>query len=357
MNITITKKENPGKLPETDELGFGKYFTDHMFLMDYSDTDGWHNARIVPFGPVSMSPAAGVLHYGAEVFEGLKAYRRPDGGVQLFRPWENMARLNRSCDRIGLPRINEEDGLQAIRELVRVDERWVPSEPGTSLYIRPFLYSTNPTLSLHGVYSATFAVILSPSGNYFKNGLKPVTIMVETEDVRAVRGGTGEAKCGGNYGAANRAGERATAKGFSQVLWMDAIHHKYVEEGGGMNVMFKLGGKVVTPMLTGSILRGITRMSCLELMRSWGLPVEERLISIDELAEAADAGTLEEAWCVGTAAVICPIGELYYNDKPYIINHFEIGETAQRLYDNLTGIQWGRLPDPFGWTDLLPQEE
>ena len=160
MNITITKKENPGKLPETDELGFGKYFTDHMFLMDYSDTDGWHNARIVPFGPVSMSPAAGVLHYGAEVFEGLKAYRRPDGGVQLFRPWENMARLNRSCDRIGLPRINEEDGLQAIRELVRVDERWVPSEPGTSLYIRPFLYSTNPTLSLHGVYSATFAVIL-----------------------------------------------------------------------------------------------------------------------------------------------------------------------------------------------------
>ena len=161
----------------------------------------------------------------------------------------------------------------------------------------------------------------------------------------------------GNYGAANRAGERATAKGFSQVLWMDAIHHKYVEEGGGMNVMFKLGGKVVTPMLTGSILRGITRMSCLELMRSWGLPVEERLISIDELAEAADAGTLEEAWCVGTAAVICPIGELYYNDKPYIINHFEIGETAQRLYDNLTGIQWGRLPDPFGWTDLLPQEE
>lgn len=212
MNITITKKENPGKLPETDELGFGKYFTDHMFLMDYSDTDGWHNARIVPFGPVSMSPAAGVLHYGAEVFEGLKAYRRPDGGVQLFRPWENMARLNRSCDRIGLPRINEEDGLQAIRELVRVDERWVPSEPGTSLYIRPFLYSTNPTLSLHGVYSATFAVILSPSGNYFKNGLKPVPIMVETEDVRAVRGGTGEAKCGGNYAAANRAADQSRRK-------------------------------------------------------------------------------------------------------------------------------------------------
>ena len=178
--IKIVRNTAPKQKPDENNLAFGKYFTDHMFLMDYSDTDGWHNARIVPFGPVSMSPAAGVLHYGAEVFEGLKAYRRPDGGVQLFRPWENMARLNRSCDRIGLPRINEEDGLQAIRELVRVDERWVPSEPGTSLYIRPFLYSTNPTLSLHGVYSATFAVILSPSGNYFKNGLKPVPIMVET---------------------------------------------------------------------------------------------------------------------------------------------------------------------------------
>ena len=357
MNITITKTTHPGTLPPSDQLGFGTVFTDHMFLMDYSADKGWHDARVVPYGPITMSPAASVLHYGTEVFEGMKAYRRPDGGVQLFRPWENVARLNRSCERLGLPQLDPDDALQAIKTVVKVDENWVPSDPGTSLYIRPFLYGTDPTLALHGVHEATFAVILSPSGSYFKNGLQPVPIMVETEDVRAVRGGTGEAKCGGNYGAANRAGERATAKGFSQVLWMDAIHHKYVEEGGGMNVMFKLGGKVVTPMLTGSILRGITRMSCLELMRSWGLPVEERLISIDELAEAADAGTLEEAWCVGTAAVICPIGELYYNDKPYIINHFEIGETVQRLYDNLTGIQWGRLPDPFGWTDLLPQEE
>lgn len=353
MNITITKKENPGKLPETDELGFGKYFTDHMFLMDYSDTDGWHNARIVPFGPVSMSPAAGVLHYGAEVFEGLKAYRRPDGGVQLFRPWENMARLNRSCDRIGLPRINEEDGLQAIRELVRVDERWVPSEPGTSLYIRPFLYSTNPTLSLHGVYSATFAVILSPSGNYFKNGLKPVPIMVETEDVRAVRGGTGEAKCGGNYAAANRAADKAAEKGYAQVLWLDGVERKYVEEGGGMNVMFKINGTVVTPMLTGSILPGITRKSCIELLRSQGIPVEERLISVDELFAAAKAGTLEEALCVGTAAVISPIGELAWNGEKYEINGNKIGPLSQMLYDELTGIQRGTRPDPFGWVDRV----
>ena len=191
MNITVTKNPNPGKLPPADQLGFGSVFTDHMFLMDYTDQNGWHNARIVPFGPISMSPAASVLHYGTEVFEGLKAYRRPDGGVQLFRPWENVARLNRSCDRLGLPRIDEDDGLQAIRELVKVDSSWVPSDPGTSLYIRPFLYSTDPTLALHGVHEATFAIILSPSGSYFKNGLQPVPIMVETEDVRAVRGGTG----------------------------------------------------------------------------------------------------------------------------------------------------------------------
>ena len=190
MNITVTKNPNPGKLPPADQLGFGSVFTDHMFLMDYTDQSGWHNARIVPFGPISMSPAASVLHYGTEVFEGLKAYRRPDGGVQLFRPWENVARLNRSCDRLGLPHIDEDDGLQAIRELVKVDSSWVPSDPGTSLYIRPFLYSTDPTLALHGVHEATFAIILSPSGSYFKNGLQPVPIMVETEDVRAVRGGS-----------------------------------------------------------------------------------------------------------------------------------------------------------------------
>ena len=310
MNITVTKNPNPGKLPPADQLGFGSVFTDHMFLMDYTDQNGWHNARIVPFGPISMSPAASVLHYGTEVFEGLKAYRRPDGGVQLFRPWENVARLNRSCDRLGLPRIDEDDGLQAIRELVKVDSAWVPSDPGTSLYIRPFLYSTDPTLALHGVHEATFAIILSPSGSYFKNGLQPVPIMVETEDVRAVRGGTGEAKCGGNYAAANRAGDKAIEKGYSQVLWLDGVERKYVEEGGGMNVMFKINGTVVTPMLTGSILRGVTRKSCIELLKSWGVPVEERLLSVDELFEAAKSGALEEAWCVGTAAVISPIGEL-----------------------------------------------
>ena len=331
MKITITPNPNHGTLPASDKLGFGSVFTDHMFLMDYTEKDGWHNARIVPFGPISMSPAASVLHYGTEVFEGLKAYRRPDGEVQLFRPWENVARLNRSCDRLGLPRIDEEDGLEAIKALVKMDASWVPSDPGTSLYIRPFLYSTDPTLALHGVHEATFAVILSPSGSYFADGLKPVPIMVETEDVRAVRGGTGE-------------------KGYSQVLWLDGVERKYVEEGGGMNVMFKINGTVVTPMLTGSILRGVTRKSCIELLKSWGVPVEERLLSVDELFEAAKNGTLEEAWCVGTAAVISPIGELAWNDDKYEVNHNQIGALSQKLYDELTGIQWGTKPDPFGWT-------
>ena len=350
MNITITKTTHPGTLPPSDRLGFGTVFTDHMFLMDYSADKGWHDARIVPYGSISMSPAASVLHYGTEVFEGLKAYRRPDGGVQLFRPWENVARLNRSCERLGLPQLDPDDALQAIKTAVKVDAAWVPNAPGTSLYIRPFLYGTDPTLALHGVHEATFAIILSPSGNYFSDGLKPVPIMVETEDVRAVRGGTGEAKCGGNYGASTRAGERAEAKGYSQVLWLDGVERKYVEEGGGMNVMFKIGGTVVTPALTGSILRGITRKSSIELIKSWGVPVEERLLSVDELFKAAESGALEEAWCVGTAAVVSLIGALSWNGKDYPINDGKIGALSRRLYDELTGIQLGTKPDPFGWT-------
>ena len=350
MNITITKNPIHGTMPPADKLGFGNYFTDHMFIMDYDEERGWHDARIVPFAPLSLSPAASVFHYGTEVFEGLKAYRRDDGGVQLFRPWDNVARLNKSCDRMGLPQVDPDDGLQAIRTLVELDRDFVPCEPGTALYIRPFLFATDPKLGLHGTHEAMFVIILSPVGSYFENGLEPVDIIVETEDVRAVRGGTGEAKCGGNYGASNRAGEKAVAKGYSQVLWLDGVYRKYVEEGGGMNVMFKIAGKVVTPMLTGSILDGITRRSCIALLRSWGVEVEERLISVDELFQAAADGTLEEAWCVGTAAVISPIGGLCYEGRDYAINGKRIGELSQKLYDELTGLQWGRKPDPFGWT-------
>ena len=350
MNIRIERSQKHGMMPPSDQLGFGTVFTDHMFLMDYTDQAGWRDARIVPFGPISISPAASVLHYGTEVFEGLKAYRRPDGQVQLFRPWENVARLNRSCDRLGLPRIDEEDGLQAIRELVKVDTDWIPSDPGTSLYIRPFLYSTDPTLALHGVHEATFAIILSPSGSYFSDGLKPVPIMVETEDVRAVRGGTGEAKCGGNYAAANRAGDRAIEKGYSQVLWLDGVERKYIEEVGSMNVLFKINGTVVTPALTGSVLPGITRKSCLELLRSWGVPVEERLITAEELFDAAEAGRLEEAFGSGTAAVVSPIGEMGWGERHVTVNGGQIGALTRKLYDTLTGIQWGTVSDPFGWT-------
>ena len=350
MNITVTKNPNPGKLPPADQLGFGSVFTDHMFLMDYTDQNGWHNARIVPFGPISMSPAASVLHYGTEVFEGLKAYRRPDGGVQLFRPWENVARLNRSCDRLGLPRIDEEDGLEAIKALVKMDASWVPSDPGTSLYIRPFLYSTDPTLALHGVHEATFAVILSPSGSYFADGLKPVPIMVETEDVRAVRGGTGEAKCGGNYGGSLKAQEIAHEKGYEQILWLDAHEQKYIEEIGAANAFFVIDGEVVTSPLNGTILPGITRNSIIALCKEKNIPVAEKRLSIDELVQAYKNGTLTEMFAAGTAAIVSPVGELLYKDELMIINDRKIGPVAQEMYDTIYGIQTGRIDDFMNWT-------
>ena len=353
MKFPVTKNPNPGTMPEASKLGFGSVFSDHMFLMDYNSKDGWHDARIVPYGPLSLSPAASVFHYAGEVFEGLKAYRRKDGKVQLFRHDANVERLNISAERIGLPQVPADVAMAAIEQLVEVDQDWVPSAPGTSLYIRPFLFATDPALALHGVHEAMFVIILSPSGSYYAEGLNPVKIMLETEDVRAVRGGTGYTKCGGNYAASNRAGDRAMEKGYSQVLWLDGVERKYVEEVGAMNVMFKIDGKVVTPALTGSILSGITRRSCIQMLKSWGMEVEERLISIDELVEAAQSGKLEEAWGTGTAAVISPIGELCYKDVKYTINDFKIGATAQKLYDELTGLQWGDKPDPFGWTKVI----
>ena len=354
MNISMTKTTHPGKLPPADRLGFGSVFTDHMFLMNYTDREGWHNARIVPFGPISISPAASVLHYGTEVFEGLKAYRRPDGAVQLFRPWENVARLNRSCDRLGLPRIDERDGLQAIRELVKMDAAWVPSAPGTSLYIRPFLYSTDPTLALHGVHEATFAIILSPSGSYFSDGLKPVPIMVETEDVRAVRGGTGEAKCGGNYGGGMRASQDAMKYNCKDVLWLDAAEHKYVEEIGTSNAFFRIADEVITaPLDSGTILPGITRDSVIQLLKKWGVKVSERKLSIDEVVAASKNGSLQEIFASGTAAVISPIGWLNVMGTDVQVADGTVGPVAQKLYDTLYGIQTGTVADDMGWTYRL----
>lgn len=353
IDIKITKTENPAPKPDSASLEFGKTFTDHMFIMDYSKEEGWHDARIVPFGNLSIHPASTVLHYGAEIFEGLKAYRRKDGRVQLFRPMENIKRLNNSAERLCLPQIPEEDALKILTTFVELEQDWTPSAEGTSLYIRPFMFGNDESLGVHAVHNAKFVIITSPVGSYYKEGINPVKIMIESEDVRAVRGGTGYAKCGGNYAASNRAGERAEEKGYSQVLWLDGVERKYIEEVGAMNVMFKINGEIITPKLTGSILPGITRKSCIEVLKDKGYKVTERLLSVEELEKAMDDGTLEEAWGCGTAAVVSPIGELCYKDKKFTVNSGKIGEVTHMLYDTLTGIQWGKIEDTHGWTYLL----
>lgn len=349
MNITIQKTSAP-KEKQTENLGFGKIFTDHMFMVNYSRSKGWYDARIVPFENLSFHPASTMLHYGAEIFEGLKAYRRADGKVQMFRPIENVRRMNNSAERIGLPVMAEEDMLEAILKFVEVEQDWVPSGEGESLYLRPFMLGTDEHLGVHSIENALFVIIASPSGSYYAEGINPVKIMIEEDDVRAVRGGTGYAKCGGNYAAATRAGEKAEKKGYTQVLWLDGVERKYIEEVGAMNVMFKIDGEIVTPKLTGSILPGITRKSCIEVLKDAGYTVNERLLSVDELIDALESGKLEEAWGCGTAAVVSPIGQLYYNDKTYTINNNEIGEVTQKLYDKLTGIQWGKIEDTYKWT-------
>ena len=350
MEIKITKTTTPGVMPPENELGFGKVFTDHMFIMDYSSDKGWHDARIVPFGRISLHPSSTVLHYGAEIFEGLKAYRRADGGVQLFRPMENIKRMNRSAERMSLPVLDEDFALEALTTFVKMEEKWVPKSFGTSLYLRPYMFGNDETLGVHSVHSAVFMIIASPSGSYYAEGINPVKIMIENEDVRTVRGGTGYAKCGGNYAASTRAGERAAKKGYSQVLWLDGVERKYIEEVGAMNVMFKINGEIVTPKLTGSILPGITRKSCIEVLKSQGYKVNERLLSVDELLKALEEGKLEEAWGCGTAAVVSPIGKLAFGEKEFVVNGGKIGEVTQKLYDILTGIQWGKIEDTFNWT-------
>ena len=350
MEIKIVENANKVTLPPESELGFGHYFTNHMFVMDYEEGKGWHDARIVPFGYISLHPASTVLHYGAEIFEGLKAYRTADGDVQLFRPWENIKRMNRSAERMCLPEIDEDDMLEILTAFVKHESEYVPKSFGTSLYLRPYTFGNDETLGVHTVKRATFMIIASPSGSYYKEGINPVKIMIENEDVRTVRGGTGYAKCGGNYAASTRAGDRAAKKGYTQVLWLDGVERKYIEEVGAMNVMFKIDGEIVTPELSsGSILPGITRMSCIEVLKSLGYKVSERLISVDELIGALKEGRLEEAWGCGTAAVVSPIGRLMYEDVEYVINNEKIGDTTQKLYDILTSIQWGKTEDTHGW--------
>ncbi len=350
MEIKITKAAALKEKPDSSTLGFGKFFTDHMFMMDWNSEKGWYNARIVPFENLSIHPASTVLHYGSEIFEGLKAYRRKDGKVQLFRPIENIRRMNNSAERLCLPQIPEDMAMDVLTRFVEFEQDWTPSAEGTSLYLRPFMFGNDESLGVHAVHNATYIIIASPVGSYYAEGINPVKIMIEDEDVRAVRGGTGYAKCGGNYAASNRAGERAAQKGYAQVLWLDGVERKYIEEVGAMNVMFKIGDEIVTPMLSGSILPGITRKSCIEVLKDKGFKVSERLLSIDELGEALKNGTLQEVWGCGTAAVVSPIGELCYKGVKYPVNNGEIGEITQMLYDTLTGIQWGKVEDTYGWT-------
>ena len=349
FTIDIERSAAKKPKPPADKLGFGQHYTDHMFIMNYDEGIGWHQPRIVPYQPIQLDPAAKVFHYGQTIFEGLKAYRTADGRILLFRPDRNFARMNRSNDRLSVPPIDGKLAVEALKQLIAVDQEWIPDEEGTSLYIRPFIIATQPALGVAPSEQYLFMVIMSPVGAYYPEGVNPVRIFVESHYVRAVAGGVGEAKTAGNYAAGLKAQEGAKEQGYSQVLWLDGVHRRYVEEVGSMNVFFKINGVVHTPALNGSILDGITRSSIIQLLQSWDIPVEERTIAIEELYEAGRNGSLEEAFGTGTAAVISPIGELNWKDDKLAINGGRTGELSQKLYDTLTGIQKGVLPDPFGW--------
>lgn len=349
--ISVTRTTSPRTKPIPGQsLPFGQYFTDHMFIMDYVEGQGWIHPRIEPYGPMMIEPSAMVFHYGQAVFEGLKAYRCADGSINLFRPRLNYERINLSDERLVIPHLDEDFCVYATRELVRIDQDWIPSGDGESLYIRPFVIATDPYLGVRPANTYRFMIILSPSGAYYPQGINPVKIYVEDKYVRAVRGGTGFTKCAGNYAASLIAQDIAHKKGFVQVLWLDGIEQKYIEEVGSMNILFVIDGKLVTPALNGSILPGITRRSCIEFARSIGMEVEEKRISIDEIIEAGKSGRLTEAFGSGTAAVISPVGELKYEDTTLTINENKIGPVARLLYDTITGVQRGVTEDTLGWT-------
>ncbi len=349
LDIKITRTQTPKEKPDETKLGFGKIFTDHMFIMDYTEGKGWHDPRIEPYHNLSLSPASMVFHYGQEMFEGLKAYRGADGKARLFRPDMNGKRTNDTNKRLCIPELPVEDFVEAVKAVVKVDEDWIPTAPSTSLYIRPFIIATDDFLGVAPSKTYMFIIILSPSGAYYESGLAPVGIWIEDDYVRAVKGGIGFAKTGGNYAASLAAQVKAHDGGYSQVLWLDGVERKYIEEVGAMNIFFKIDGKVVTPALSGSILPGITRNSVINLCKDWGLEVEERKISVDELIEAQKSGKLEECFGSGTAAVISPVGTLRYKDDVMQIGDGTTGKLSQKLYDTVTGIQNGTVEDKFGW--------
>jgi branched-chain amino acid aminotransferase len=349
MELSIKRSENLKTKPDVGNLGFGTLFTDHMLNMDYTIDGGWHAPRIEPYGSIEMDPATMFLHYGQGVFEGLKAYRTESGKIQLFRPQENIKRLNRSCRRMCIPEIDEDFALESLKQLITLEKDWVPGAPETSLYIRPTIIAMDPFLGVRASHNYRYFIILSPVGAYYPEGFNPVKILVTSELVRAVRGGVGEAKTPGNYAASLLAGERAHEAGYTQVLWLDGVEQKYLEEVGAMNIFFVIDDAIITPELNGSILPGITRKSVIELSRHWDQKVTERKISIDEVMDAHAAGSLKEAFGSGTAAVISPVGEIKYGDKEITINDNQTGPVAQKLYDAITGIQYGNAEDPLGW--------
>ncbi len=344
--------ERRPKPKDENNLLFGKHFSDHMFLMNYDAERGWHNARIIPYQHLSLDPAAMVLHYGQGIFEGLKAYRRADGKINLFRPEKNAERFNCSAIRMCMPEIDPQVQLYAITQLLTLDEEWIPRSRGTSLYIRPTMFAVEPAL---GVRPANqYYIITAPVGAYYPEGFNPVKIYVTDEFVRAVRGGVGEAKTMANYAASLYAAEAAKKKGYTQVLWLDAVERRYVEEVGTMNIFFRIEDTLVTPPLSGSILPGVTRDSVIQMAKYWGIGVQERPITIDEVTSAAQSGALRECFGTGTAAVISPVGEIFYRGKSYLVNEGNVGEWAQRFYDEIVGIQYGERDDRFGWVRTLP---
>ena len=356
MDIKVVISGNRGQKPRPDndsELGFGQYFTDHMFKMDYREGAGWCDPRIEPYGPLNLDPAAMIFHYNQEVFEGLKAYRMPDGDASLFRPEKNIARMNKSLTRMTMPEIDPGDYLKALKELVWLERDWIPASEGTALYIRPTAIATEAALGVRTAREYLFFIILSPVGPFYKEGFNPTKIHVADEFIRSARGGSGSAKTSGNYGptllAANKAGE----KGFTQVLWLDAVEHKYIEEVGTSNIFFVMGDELVTPPASGTILDGVTRDSVIQMSRLKGLAVAERAISIDEVIDGIINGRVKEIFASGTAAVISPIGWIGYREETYTVNNGEAGAVARSLYDELTGIQTGRREDPFGWVQRI----
>jgi branched-chain amino acid aminotransferase len=349
MEIRVSATNQKKPLPEESALGFGKYATDHMFLMDFSQQEGWHDPRIVPYGQLNLDPMAMVLHYNQEVFEGLKAYYLKDGSIGMFRPEKNIERMNFSCQRMVMPELDTDLFFRAIKELVLLDKQWIPTSEGSSLYIRPAMIATEPGLGVRPAHEYLFFIITSPVGAYYAEGFGPTRIYVSDTYVRAAKGGVGEAKTSGNYGPTLLVSQQAAQKGYTQVLWLDAQERKYVEEVGTSNIFFLFDNELITPPLSGTILPGITRDSVLRLAKHWNMKITERPVEIEEVIQGCQDGSLKEMFATGTAAVISPVGEIGYKGKDYKIADGSVGELSQKLYDTLTGIQYGRLDDPFGW--------